>query len=103
VGQSNTVGMVSFATSGPNTRTTQMFINYGDNSFLNKQGFTPFGRIEGDGMDVIRSLHVTGEGAPGGPGPNQGVIQRRGNSYLEKDFPEIDYIKRATFVRFNEV
>ena len=69
VGQSNTVGMVSFANLGSqNTRSSQMFINFGDNSLLDQSGFTPFGRIEGNGMDVIKALYVTGEGAPVGVG-----------------------------------
>ena len=75
-------------------------INFGNNKFLDKEGFTPFARIEGDGMAVIKALHVTGEGAPSGPGPNQGAIQQRGNAYLKKDFPEIDYITSATIVSF---
>ena len=69
VGQSNTVGMVSFASGlEPNTRNSQMFINFVDNSFLDEFGFTPFGRIEGDGMNVIQALYATGEGPPQGPG-----------------------------------
>lgn len=94
--QSNQRGMVSFATSGPDSRTTQIFINYKDNAFLDNMGFAPFGRIV-QGMDVVDSLHKGyGEGAPRGRGPNQGRIQTEGNTYLRADFPELDYVKSAT-------
>jgi peptidyl-prolyl cis-trans isomerase A (cyclophilin A) len=98
VRQSNTRGMVSFATAGPNTRTTQVFINYGDNSSLDGMGFAPFGRVI-EGMDVVDKLHAGyGEGVPRGHGPDQGRIQREGNAYLEKEFPKLDYVKHATIV-----
>lgn len=96
VKQSNTRGMMTFATAGPDTRTTQVFINFGDNSFLDSQGFAPFGQVV-SGMEVVDSLYDGyGEGAPQGHGPNQGVIQRLGNAYLEKAFPKLDYVKKAT-------
>jgi len=96
VKQTNTRGMISFATAGPNTRTTQLFINYGDNSRLDGMGFAPFGRVT-DGMDVVDRLYAAyGEGAPQGGGPEQGAVQMRGNAYLEKDFPHLDYIKKVT-------
>jgi peptidyl-prolyl cis-trans isomerase A (cyclophilin A) len=96
VRQSNTRGMVSFATRGPNTRTTQLFINYGDNARLDGMGFAPFGRVT-SGMDVVDKFYAAyGEGAPGGRGPEQGRIQGEGNKYLEKDFPRLDYIKKVT-------
>lgn len=92
---SNTKGMVSFATAGPNTRTTQLFINYGDNSFLDGQGFSPFAKVS-QGMDVVNSIYKGyGEGAPSGMGPNQGSIQMKGNEYLHKYFSKLDYIKSA--------
>jgi peptidyl-prolyl cis-trans isomerase A (cyclophilin A) len=95
---SNTRGMVTFATAGPNTRTTQLFINFGDNTFLDGQGFAPFGKIA-EGMDVVDKINSEyGEGAPNGRGPNQGRVQMEGNSYLKKDFPNLDYIKSATIV-----
>lgn len=94
--QSNTPGMVSFATAGPNTRTTQLFINTGDNNRLDSMGFTPFGKVV-TGMDVVAKLYTGyGEGAPGGMGPRQDRVQGEGNAYLRGDFPKLDYIKRAS-------
>src|SRR5580692_5533426 len=96
VKQSNTRGMVTFATAGPNTRTTQVFINFGDNNRLDGMGFAPFGQVV-SGMNVVDSLYSGyGEGAPGGNGPEQGRIQQEGNAYLTKDFAKLDYIKKAT-------
>lgn len=96
VKQSNTRGMVSFATAGPNTRTTQVFINFGDNTGLDGQGFSPFGQVV-SGMDVVDSLYKGyGEGAPRGQGPDQGRIQAEGNAYLVTDYPKLDYVKKAT-------
>lgn len=99
VKQSNTRGMVVFATAGPNTRTTQLFINFGDNTGLDKQGFAPFGRVV-QGMDVVDKIYGGyGEGAPRGKGPDQGRIQAEGNAYLTKEFPRLDYIKAATIAQ----
>jgi peptidyl-prolyl cis-trans isomerase A (cyclophilin A) len=96
VKQSNQRGMVSFATAGPNTRTTQVFINFGDNGPLDGQGFSPFGKVV-SGMEVVDSLYNGyGEGAPGGLGPEQGRVQMEGNAYLKQDFPKLDYVKKAT-------
>lgn len=98
VKESNTRGMVTFAKTGlPNSRTTQLFINYGDNSRLDRMGFSPFGKVV-EGMDVVDSLHITGEGEPAGRGPGQGQINALGNAYLREKFPEIDYIKTATVI-----
>jgi peptidyl-prolyl cis-trans isomerase A (cyclophilin A) len=95
---SNTRGTITFATAGPNTRTTQLFINFGDNSALDGQGFSPFGKVT-DGMDVVDKINGEyGEGAPGGNGPNQGRVQMEGNAYLKKEFPNLDYIKSATII-----
>ena len=97
--QSNARGTISFATGGPNTRTTQVFINFRDNAQLDRMGFTPFGKVV-EGMDVVDSLYKGyGEGAPGGRGPAQGRIQFEGNTYLKKEFPELDWIKTAKIVQ----
>ncbi len=94
----NTRGSVTYAMAGPNTRTTQLFINFGDNSRLDGMGFAPFGLVV-DGMDVIDSLYSGyGEGAPQGAGPSQARIQAEGNAYLEADFPQLDYVERAFVV-----
>jgi len=99
VTQSNTKGMVTFAMAGANTRTSQVFINFGDNSRLDQSGFAPFGRVV-SGMNVVESINAEyGEGAPNGRGPNQSRIQSEGNSYLSKEFPRMDYIKKATIER----
>lgn len=96
--QSNTRGHVSYAMAGPNTRTTQLFINYGDNSPLDAQGFSPFGIVV-SGMEVVDALHAGyGEGAPRGTGPSQGRLQAEGNAYLESEFPELDYVVQASIV-----
>lgn len=88
---SNTRGMVTYAmSSAPNSRTTQIFVNYGDNSRLDEDGFAPFGRVV-EGMEVLDQLH-------GGYSetPSQARIQAEGNAYLEEDFPELDYVVSAT-------
>jgi peptidyl-prolyl cis-trans isomerase A (cyclophilin A) len=96
----NSRGTVVFATSGPNTRTTQIFINTnkGGNAFLDKQGFSPFGEVI-EGMDIVDKFYAGyGEGAPSGKGPNQGLIQAKGNAYLEPSFPKLSYIADAKFL-----
>ena len=104
VKQSNTRGMISFAMAGGapqprmtnKTRTTQLFINFGDNSNLDNMGFAPVGKVV-EGMDVVDKIYSGyGEGAPRGAGPNQAMVTKYGNSYLEKNFPKLDYIKTAT-------
>jgi peptidyl-prolyl cis-trans isomerase A (cyclophilin A) len=96
VKQSNTRGMVTFATAGPNTRTTQVFINFADNSQLNGMGFAPFGQVI-SGMNVVDALYSGyGEGAPRGSGPDQGRLQQEGNAYLMKEFGKMDFVKKAT-------
>jgi peptidyl-prolyl cis-trans isomerase A (cyclophilin A) len=99
VRQSNKRGTVTFATAGPNTRTTQFFINFGDNTGLDKQGFAPFGEVV-SGMGVVDKINAEyGEGAPRGKGPDQGRLQSEGNAYLNKEFPKLDYIKSATIAK----
>lgn len=96
VKDSNKKGTLTFATAGPNTRTTQLFLNLNDNSRLDGMGFASFGKVT-KGLDVVMNLHSGyGEGAPMGGGPSQGKIQTEGNKYLKKDFPKLDYIKAAT-------
>jgi len=98
VTQHNTRGMVSFATAGPNTRSTQLFINYGDNSRLDPLGFSPLGQVV-MGMEVVDQLYADyGEGAPDGNGPDQNRIEREGNAYLNRDFTKLDYIKTARII-----
>ncbi|HAF95982.1 MAG: peptidylprolyl isomerase [Elusimicrobia bacterium GWC2_51_8] len=95
VKESNKKGYVSYAMAGPGTRTTQMFINYGNNARLDAMGFSPFAKVT-DGMDVVESIYSGyGEGAPSGMGPDQGGVQMKGNAYLKKDFPKMDYILKA--------
>ncbi|NNN05514.1 MAG: peptidylprolyl isomerase [Elusimicrobia bacterium] len=97
-GHSNRRGMVTLATAGPNSRTTQFFINFKDNSFLDNRGFPPIGEVvEGD--DVLDKLYRGyGEGAPRGNGPDQGRLQVSGNAYLKAQFPELDAIKTARLI-----
>jgi peptidyl-prolyl cis-trans isomerase A (cyclophilin A) len=91
-------GYISYAMAGPNTRTTQLFINYTDNSRLDQMGFAPIARVV-EGMDVVDHLHAGyGEGSPKGKGPDQGRLQAEGSAYLTKDFPQLDCIKKATII-----
>ncbi len=95
VKQSKVRGTITFATSGPNTRTTQVFINLSDNKRLDKSGFAPFGKVV-EGMDVVGQFYkFYGDGPPRGEGPDQTLIEQQGNAYLESKFPRLDYIKRA--------
>lgn len=93
---SNKRGAITFATAGPNTRTTQVFINFADNARLDSAGFAPFGQVV-SGMNVVDGLNAEyGEGAPNGRGPDQGRLQREGNAYLSQSFARMDYVKKAT-------
>ncbi len=98
VKQSNRRGTVTFATGGPNTRTTQVFINLADNERLDARGFAPFGKVT-EGMDVVDSLYGGyGEGSPMGGGPDQKMIESRGNAYLTDHYPKLDSIRTARLV-----
>ena len=93
VTQKNTRGFVSFTNEGrPQSRFTQIFINYGDNSRLDADGFAPFGEVV-SGMEVVDKLF-----SPPDPQPDQRRILREGNAYLQADFPKLDYVKKATIV-----
>jgi peptidyl-prolyl cis-trans isomerase A (cyclophilin A) len=95
---SNVRGTLTFATAGPNSRTTQLFINLRDNTRLDSMGFAPVGRVM-EGMDVVDRLYGGyGEGAPQGRGPRQDRIQSEGEVYLARDFPLLDRIERAVIV-----
>jgi len=94
---SNSRGTVTFATSGPNSRTTQFFINFTDNSRLDAMGFAPFGKVK-DMTPVDALYDGYGEGAPRGGGPDQGSMQSKGNAYLRESFPKLDYIKSAKII-----
>ncbi|HTB76292.1 MAG TPA: peptidylprolyl isomerase [Polyangiaceae bacterium] len=96
---SNKRGFMSFAqTNMPNSRSTQVFINYADNARLDGMRFAPFAEVV-QGMDIVDSLYKGyGEGAPGGMGPDQGRVQAQGNAYLDKSFPKLDAIKHAEIV-----
>ncbi len=89
---SNNQGTITFATSGKNTRTTQLFINLNDNPSLDANGFTPFGKVK-DGMNVVRKLY-----AGYGETPEQGRIQAEGSAYLDKNFPKLDKIKATEII-----
>lgn len=90
VKQSNHAGYVSFASAGPNTRTTQVFINLADNARLDSMGFSPFGKVA-SGMNAVRKIT-----AAYGESPDQDKITSQGNAYLHKEFPKLDYVVTAT-------
>lgn len=92
VKQSNGAGYVSFASAGPNTRTTQVFINFENNARLDGMGFSAFGQVV-EGFDNVKK--ITSEY---GQRPDQGAIQSKGNEYLKASFPNLDYIKKTTLL-----
>jgi peptidyl-prolyl cis-trans isomerase A (cyclophilin A) len=93
VTQSNKRGYVTFATAGPNTRTTQLFINIKDNTRLDGMGFAPFAVVDGTGMNVVEMFYDQY-----GDNPNQEFIEKQGKPYLDKEFPKLDSIKSASIV-----
>jgi peptidyl-prolyl cis-trans isomerase A (cyclophilin A) len=93
VGASNVRGTVTFAaTNAPNSRSTQLFVNYGNNARLDAMGFAPVGKVV-SGMDVLDRIY-----SGYGESPDQGRIAEAGNGYLNKEFPKLDYIKTARIV-----
>jgi peptidyl-prolyl cis-trans isomerase A (cyclophilin A) len=91
--KSNTRGYVSFTKENlPNTRFTQIFINSADNSYLDEQGFAPFGQVV-SGLEIVDKLFSP----PRDNEPDQRRILREGNAYL-KEFPQLDFVKKATIV-----
>jgi peptidyl-prolyl cis-trans isomerase A (cyclophilin A) len=95
VTQTNKRGAIVFATAGPNTRTTQVFINLKDNNRLDGMGFAPFGVVDGNGMNVVEMMY---EGYGDSAGPDQDQLEKQGDPYLLKGWPKLDHIKTATLV-----
>jgi peptidyl-prolyl cis-trans isomerase A (cyclophilin A) len=94
----NRRGAITFAKIGPNSRTTQVFINLRDNFDLDAAGFAPLGQVT-EGMDVVDNLSaIYGENKPRGRGPDPNRIQTEGNAYLDKEFPRLDSIRKATIL-----
>jgi peptidyl-prolyl cis-trans isomerase A (cyclophilin A) len=92
VKETNRPGTLTFATAGPNTRTTQLFINLGNNAALDRQGFSAFGEVT-DGFDVVKKIN-----AQYGEQPDQDKIRLEGAAYIDKNFPKIDKIKTTTII-----
>jgi len=93
--QSNKRGYVTYAMAGPNTRTSQLFISFKDNAFLDSKGFAPFATINKDGMKVVDKFY---DQYGDDPSNDQGSIQAEGKSFLDKKYPKLDLIKHATIV-----
>ena len=94
---SNLAGTLTFADAGPNTRTTQLFINLVDNARLDAMGFAPICKTDAAGLAIAQKLYSGyGEGAPDGKGPDQDLITSQGNAYLKTNFPKLDYVLSAT-------
>ena len=99
VKESNKKGTLTYAMGGPNTRTTQLFVNTRDNGRLDGMGFAPFGRVV-EGIEVVEKLYNGyGEGPPEGRGPDQGRIESDGNAYLNRSFPRLDSIITARIIK----
>ena len=103
----NTRGTISFATSGKNSRSTQLFINFSNNRFLDKEGFSPIGKVV-EGMGHVDKLYDGyGEGGRGdgsdGKGPSQGRLTNQGNTYLDEYFPKLSYIESARIIPDSEL
>jgi peptidyl-prolyl cis-trans isomerase A (cyclophilin A) len=95
VKQKNVKGTLSYAKLGPNSRTTQVFINLADNAMLDTTGFAPFAKVI-EGMDVVEKLYFAyGEVVPRGSGPDPTQIELQGNVYIERLYPRLDAIRKA--------
>jgi len=88
---SNTPGTITYADAGPGTRTTQVFVNLGNDASLDAQGFSPFGRVT-TGMSVVKKLYG---GYGDKPTSDQQQISAQGNAFLQKTFPKLDHIRTA--------
>ncbi|HSW28498.1 MAG TPA: peptidylprolyl isomerase [Longimicrobiales bacterium] len=94
--QSNKRGTITFAHAGPNTRTTQVFFNFKDNTHLDESGFTPFGEVV-EGLDIMDKIYAGyGELPPAGKGPDYAKAWVQGNAYLDENFPEMTKVLSAT-------
>ena len=97
--EKNATGTLTFAQSGPNTRATEIFINLGDNTKLDAEGFVPFAKVV-EGMDVVEKLYAGyGDLRPEGKEIDPGRLEEGTNAYLIPHFPKMDYIKRAVFLK----
>lgn len=92
---SNTVGTITYADAGPNTRTTQVFVNLANNAGLNRQGFAPFGKVT-SGLAVVKKLYG---GYDDTPTNDQQQMATQGNAFLKKHFPKLDSVIRARVVK----
>ena len=96
VKESNRRGTISYAMTGPNTRTTQVFFNLANNKRLDKDGFAPFGEVV-EGMEIVDAFYSAyGEIAPRGNGPSHDRMFTEGNAYLQRYFPRLDSIQKAS-------
>jgi cyclophilin family peptidyl-prolyl cis-trans isomerase len=102
--QHNTAGYVAFSNTGPDTRSTQVYINLGDNTARNdiEAGFAPFGQVV-EGMDVVEKLYGGyGEHSGGGMrAGHQDPMFEGGNAWLDREYPKLDKLIRATIVKSN--
>ena len=98
---SNVRGTLAFAHAGPHSRTSQIFLNFGDSSKVLDGDFVPFAHVV-DGLSAIDAIHKVGEGAPSGKGPSQSDISKYGNAFLDEQFPDLTEITAATIIEFDE-
>ena len=95
----NLRGTLVFAKGEPNSRTTNVFFNLKDSAALDRSGFAPFAEVV-EGMEVVDALHAGyGDGPPKGRGPSQERIVKEGNAYLDKEFKDLDRLRKAALVK----